>query len=142
MREPRAQRWEEAGDSGDEQSDAEYLVHDVPEAHAILDGGVHRSFAKEQDRSQESCRRNKDFKEVHGLGRISGMSFKGGWGPDLAGGYMARQFGYVETAQGRFGVAIAAKPVDGGYASARVMLDDIAVQIQQHMVAGGVLVCS
>lgn len=259
MCEPRAQRREEAGDSGDEQSDAEYLDRDSSEANTILDGGVHRSFAKEQNRSQESCRRNekgelvrlttqdrksqppryqddssgdhlhhdreefgedllerrsalvlgerpgrdgeveelkqhqpssgqegtyhdldscwrsilglletwivaqlrartrrssiesvaigglveaKDLKEVHGRGRIPGMSFKGSWGPDPAGGYMARQFGYVETSQGCFGVAIAAKPVDGSFASARAMLDDIAAQIQQHMVAGGVLVCS
>lgn len=77
-----------------------------------------------------------------GLGQIPGMRFKGGWGPDPSGGYLVRQFGFVETPAGRFGVAIAARPTDGSYMSAQMMLDEVASQLQQRMVAGGALNCA
>ncbi|QMV84562.1 hypothetical protein HW450_09345 [Corynebacterium hindlerae] len=78
----------------------------------------------------------------YGLGRIPGMRFKGGWGPDPSGGYFARQFGFVETPAGRFGVAIAARPTDGSYTSAQMMLDEVTSQLQLRMVAGGALNCA
>lgn len=48
---------------------------------------------------------------------------------DPSGGYFARQFGFVETPAGWFGVAIAARPTDGSYMSAQMMLDEVTSQL-------------
>lgn len=69
----------------------------------------------------------------YGLGRLGGALFKGGWGPEEDGGYLARQFGFIPTNTGGIGVAIAAKPHDGSYATAGLMLDQLANQLADHI---------
>lgn len=69
--------------------------------------------------------------QAYGLGQIPGARFKGGWGPDESGHYLVRQFGFVPgSTPGTFvGVAIAAKPADGSYATGQQMLNRIAQAI-------------
>ena len=64
----------------------------------------------------------------YGLGTLPGAHFKGGWGPDGAGGYLTRQFGFIAGDKpGTFvGVAIAAKPADGSYETGQAMLTELA----------------
>ncbi|AKK10322.1 hypothetical protein CUTER_01530 [Corynebacterium uterequi] len=66
-----------------------------------------------------------DPSQAYGLGRLPGVAFKGGWGPDTQGRYVVRQFGVVD---GR-GVAIAAMAPDGTYESAQVILDRLASEV-------------
>ena len=56
-----------------------------------------------------------DGSQQWGLGRVPGAAFKGGWGPGIEGtGYLVRQFGVIDTADGRAGVAIATHAPDMG----------------------------
>lgn len=75
----------------------------------------------------------------YGLGGIEGAAFKGGWGPDLSGSYLTRQFGVLPGAEpGKFfGVAIAVKSADGTYETEQAMLTAIASTIREHPVPGG-----
>ncbi|MCG7440168.1 hypothetical protein [Corynebacterium freneyi] len=73
----------------------------------------------------------------YGLGTIPGARFKGGWGPDESGMYLVRQFGTIAVDGGEVGVAIAARPADGTYATGQAMLTEIAAAVQRHMPAGG-----
>ncbi|WP_231914573.1 serine hydrolase [Corynebacterium renale] len=63
-----------------------------------------------------------DPSQSYGLGQLPGAYFKGGWGPDLSGNYLVRQFGFVEIVGHRVGVAIAASAGDGTYATGQQML--------------------
>lgn len=73
----------------------------------------------------------------YGLGTIDGARYKGGWGPDLSGKYLVREFGVLPTGEGHIGVAIAARPGDGTYATGQAMLGELAAAIQRHLPAGG-----
>ncbi|WP_084082756.1 hypothetical protein [Corynebacterium freneyi] len=73
----------------------------------------------------------------YGLGTIPGARFKGGWGPDESGMYQVRQFGTIAVDGGEVGVAIAARPADGTYATGQAMLTEIAAAVHRHMPAGG-----
>ena len=53
-----------------------------------------------------------------GLGTVPGARFKGGWGPEPDGGYLARQFGVVDTEVGPVAVALAAIGDGGDFATA------------------------
>lgn len=75
--------------------------------------------------------------QSYGLGTIPGARFKGGWGPDVSGMYLVRQFGTITVDGGEVGVAIAARPADGTYASGQAMLSEIAAAVQRHLPAGG-----
>lgn len=74
--------------------------------------------------------------QSYGLGEIAGAHFKGGWGPDDAGIYLVRQFGFIPGKEpGTFvGVAIAAVPDDGSYDTGQQMLNSLAKAISA---AGG-----
>lgn len=57
---------------------------------------------------------------------------KGGWGPGPEGGYLVRQFGLLNTATGRIGVALAAEPYDGTFSSGIAALDRMAAWVAAH----------
>lgn len=61
--------------------------------------------------------------QAYGFGQLPGAQFKGGWGPDEAGGYTVRQFALVD---GR-GMALTASPADGSYATAQQMANELAL---------------
>jgi len=44
-----------------------------------------------------------------------GVAAKGGWGPEVAGDYLVRQFGIVPIESGHVGVALAAEAHDGAF---------------------------
>ena len=72
-----------------------------------------------------------DPSQQWGLGRVPGAMFKGGWGPGADGtGYLVRQFGVIETADGRAGVAIAtyASEMGSGAAQLSEIADRIAAE--------------
>lgn len=77
--------------------------------------------------------------QSYGLGNIAGAAFKGGWGPDAGGAYLTRQFGFIPgDAPGEYvGVAIAAKPADGSYATGQAMLNEIAAVLSEQPIKGG-----
>jgi len=66
-----------------------------------------------------------------GLGRLDGARFKGGWGPSMDGGYLARQFGIVPAGGGEVAVAIMARAADFG--SATQVLDGIAESVRGEL---------
>ncbi|WP_141564587.1 hypothetical protein [Dietzia alimentaria] len=69
-----------------------------------------------------------DPSQQWGLGRVPGALFKGGWGPGAGGtGYLVRQFGVIDTAGGRAGVAIATYAADMG--SGAMQLSEIADRV-------------
>lgn len=74
-----------------------------------------------------------DPSQAWGLGKLPGAQFKGGWGPDEAGGYVVRQFGIVDTANGQVAVAIAAAPDSGSFDDGTVILDRIALWLEPHL---------
>lgn len=58
------------------------------------------------------------------------VRFKGGWGPDRSGNYLVRQFGIVESANGRgFVVGLMAQPGDGLFGTGVHVLDDLAAAV-------------
>lgn len=67
----------------------------------------------------------------YGLGSIEGAIFKGGWGPELDGRYLVRQFGTIPTADGVTGVAIMAIGPDFG--SAQQALTVLVTKLQEQM---------
>ncbi len=74
-----------------------------------------------------------------GLGVVPGAHFKGGWGPGLAGGYLVRQLGVIDTASGQLAVAIAAQ-TDGAFADGTMLLSQVAQWISDNpasLPAGG-----
>jgi hypothetical protein len=69
-----------------------------------------------------------------GLGRLAGAHYKGGWGPDTDGRYLARQFGILALPQGgQIAVAIATRPADGSFTTATAHLDAIASWLQTQL---------
>ncbi|MFC9355161.1 hypothetical protein ACFTZB_01060 [Rhodococcus sp. NPDC057014] len=61
-----------------------------------------------------------------GLGTLPGASFKGGWGPDVQGRYLVRQFGIIPAGNGQLAVAIAAEVSSGSFNDGTAMLTKIA----------------
>jgi hypothetical protein len=61
-----------------------------------------------------------------------GVPAKGGWGPDVDGGYLVRQFGVMDTSAGRTAVSLAAEPADGSFDSGVAALDQIADWLEEH----------
>lgn len=88
------------------------------------------------DRSVIAEMGNVVAEQRYGLGRIPVAHFKGGWSPIGDGRYLVRQFGMIPTAQGRAGVAIMAYPADGTYASAQLVLNDLADEISMAIGMG------
>ncbi|MFE3541480.1 hypothetical protein ACFXK0_00740 [Nocardia sp. NPDC059177] len=74
-----------------------------------------------------------------GLGAFGSAEFKGGWGPDLSGKYLVRQFGMIDSPSGRIAIAFAAQPDSGAFADGMAMLDKMATLISGHLgeLAGG-----
>ncbi|MFC9355172.1 hypothetical protein ACFTZB_01115 [Rhodococcus sp. NPDC057014] len=68
-----------------------------------------------------------------GLGTLPNTSFKGGWGPDEQGRYLARQFGIISTGSGQLAVAIAAEAPSGSFNDATAMLTQIAQWISTRV---------
>lgn len=67
-----------------------------------------------------------DPAQSYGLGTVGGM-FKGGWGPDTAGMYQVRQFGFIPRTDGTYApVALTVLPADGSYESGQRMLTAMA----------------
>jgi hypothetical protein len=67
-----------------------------------------------------------------GLAGDAGVAAKGGWGPEPDGGYLVRQIASVGDGPDSFGVAIAAKPNDGTFATGTAMLDQLAGWVLNH----------
>lgn len=59
--------------------------------------------------------------DSYGLGELGDAHFKGGWGPELNGAYLTRQFGY----SGDTAIAVATIPADGSYASGQQVLSEL-----------------
>lgn len=57
---------------------------------------------------------------------------KGGWGPNPGGGYLVRQLALVSVDTGTVGVALAAQPDDGSFATGVAMIDALADWIRAH----------
>ena len=72
-----------------------------------------------------------------GQASIAGARFKGDWGPDETGGYMARQMGRVPQAgvDGCVGVTVLARPADGTYSTAQQMLNSMVRDISRVLEA-------
>ncbi|MDQ1287293.1 MAG: hypothetical protein QG622_858 [Actinomycetota bacterium] len=68
-----------------------------------------------------------------GLGRLPGAAFKGGWGPDLSGRYLVRQFGVVEVHGRSVAVAIAAEPRSGTFADGTAALNRVAAWLARSL---------
>lgn len=64
--------------------------------------------------------------QSYGLGTLPGCAFKGGWGPDESGMYLARQMGVLADGSG---VALIAIPADGSYTTAQQMLTAMATEL-------------
>lgn len=70
--------------------------------------------------------------QSYGLGAVNGM-FKGGWGPDTAGMYQVRQFGWIPRSDGTYApVALTAMPADGTYETGQQMLTTMAQSLSAH----------
>jgi hypothetical protein len=69
-----------------------------------------------------------------GLGSVGHPAwFKGGWGPDLSGRYLVRQFGLVSVGDERVAIAIADKPVDGQFTTGAANLTRLATWAVAHI---------
>lgn len=68
-----------------------------------------------------------------GLGEFSGAEFKGGWGPDVSGNYLVRQFGVVNVPSGQLAIAIAVQPESGSFSDGMNILDKLATVVSQHL---------
>ncbi|MGU3291493.1 hypothetical protein [Williamsia sp. M5A3_1d] len=55
-----------------------------------------------------------------------GMAAKGGWGPDADGRYLVRQMAVIPARGANIGVAIAARPDDGTFASGVRLIDTLS----------------
>ena len=58
----------------------------------------------------------------YGLGVLPDVAFKGGWGPGDDGKYTVRQLGLYNG----YGIALTVSPADGTYATAQLMVTDLA----------------
>ncbi|NNH72575.1 hypothetical protein HLB23_22390 [Nocardia uniformis] len=68
-----------------------------------------------------------------GLGTLDGAEFKGGWGPDLSGNYLVRQFGLLPVEHGEIAIALAAAPTSGSFDDGTVILNKLAALIDKHL---------
>lgn len=71
--------------------------------------------------------------QSYGLGTLDSTSFKGGWGPDLDGTYLVRQFGFLTIDGRNVGIALAAKAPDGTYESGQSVLTELAQAVQKDL---------
>jgi len=67
-----------------------------------------------------------------GLGAVPGARFKGGWGPEPDGRYLARQFGVVDTEIGPVAVALAASGDGGDFDTATAMTGQVTDWLTAH----------
>ena len=67
-----------------------------------------------------------------GLGILPGAQFKGGWGPSPGGAYLVRQFGVVDTPNGRAAIALAATPTSGSFQDGTAALTAAADWLAAH----------
>ncbi|WP_236566579.1 serine hydrolase [Nocardia sp. CY41] len=68
-----------------------------------------------------------------GLGEFGGAEFKGGWGPDVSGNYLVRQFGVINVPSGQIAIAIAVQPESGSFSDGMGVLDKLATVVSQHL---------
>ncbi|MDO5504401.1 MAG: hypothetical protein Q4G67_14635 [Actinomycetia bacterium] len=60
-----------------------------------------------------------------GIGRLEDAHFKGGWGPQIDGGYVARQLGDAEVNGQRYALAVSGRVDDGSFEGATAGLDHL-----------------
>lgn len=68
-----------------------------------------------------------------GLAMLPDVPSKGGWGPSPNGDYLVRQMGVLTATGGRLGIAIAALPDDGSFASGVLALDSVAAWVSTNL---------
>lgn len=68
-----------------------------------------------------------------GVGRLDDARYKGGWGPDPAGGYLVRQFGLVATPTGQMAIALAAQANSGRFDEGTQILDKLVGLVGKHL---------
>ena len=73
-----------------------------------------------------------DAEQLWGLAALDSAAAKGGWGPQPDGGYLVRQLAVVTNESGTSGVALAAKPVDGKFATGIAILDKLGAWVFNH----------
>jgi hypothetical protein len=73
-----------------------------------------------------------DGEQQWGLAVLTSAAAKGGWGPQSDGGYLVRQLAVVTNESGTAGVALAAKPADGKFATGTAMLDTLGQWVFSH----------
>ncbi|MDK8470181.1 hypothetical protein [Corynebacterium accolens] len=76
-----------------------------------------------------------DPAQSYGLRNLEGAALKGGWGPDTAGGYDARQMGLATIGGREVAVALIASAPDGQYASAQPLLSGMALDLSKAEIA-------
>lgn len=74
-----------------------------------------------------------DPAQAFGLGHVPGARFKGGWGPDVSGRYLVRQFGVLTVSSGTLGVALAAEPASGSFDSGTAALSLMAQELAPRL---------
>ncbi|WP_245717365.1 hypothetical protein [Nocardia jejuensis] len=68
-----------------------------------------------------------------GLGNLDGAEFKGGWGPDVNGNYLVRQFGLIPVEGGEVAIAIATQANSGSFDEGTTILTKVATLISKHV---------
>jgi hypothetical protein len=78
-----------------------------------------------------------------GMGTLANtVAFKGGWGPDTDGAYLVRQMAVVHLGDGtRIGLALAARPADGSFATGVSDLNALARWVAANIRSGGTSRC-
>ncbi|MDO5032675.1 hypothetical protein [Corynebacterium sp.] len=76
-----------------------------------------------------------DPAQAYGLGSLDGAMKKGGWGPDAAGRYEARQMGVVQLGGHEVALAVYASAADGSYGQAQAMLTALVQELAAAKVA-------
>lgn len=78
----------------------------------------------------------------YGLGTLSGVGFKGGWGPDASGKYLVRQMGFLQLTDGStVGIAIASLPSAGSYGAGQGALTQLASGVKDLLPTASGLRC-
>ena len=70
--------------------------------------------------------------QLWGLAISADAATKGGWGPGENGGYLVRQLATISTPSGTLGVALAAEPSDGTFASGVDAINRLAEWVLSH----------
>lgn len=76
-----------------------------------------------------------DPAQSYGLRNLEGAALKGGWGPDIAGGYDVQQMGLATIGGREVAVALIASAPDGQYASAQPLLSGMALDLSKAEIA-------